>query len=348
MRALASAFVLATLITACGGGTAAPSAAPATPPPSAAATAAATPAPPKVSLKFNWNAASGSSSGLWTAFEAGYFKDENIDVELTNIASSTRAVAALLAKDVQFAHMDGQVLIDANLGGADLRLIYGINNRLVFSVMTKKEIKTPQDLKGKKVGVTTPGSSTHTALLLALRNWGLKESDVGIVSLNEVPNILTALIAGQIDAGVMSPPTNTRAKAAGFNELVNLATDGPEWPSIAVAARADYLKADPTIAERVIRAYARGVQRFKSDKPFGIEVLKKYLKLDDQAVLEDTWGQYRIYLAEVPYVLGMQTTLDVVAEGRAEAKKLKLDELVDSSYVKKLDDAGFFKKLYGK
>ena len=214
--------------------------------------------------------------------------------------------------------------------------------------MTKQDITKPADLKGKKLGITTIGSSTHTAGLLALRTWGMTVSDVTLIQLNEVPNILTGLVAGQVDAGVVSPPTNTRAKAAGFRELINLATDGPEWPSVAVGTTAEYLKANPTVGVRFVRAYSRGVQRFKSDKAFALTVLQKYLKIDDQAILEDTWTQYSKYLAEVPYVLGMQNTLDVVAATNDKAKTLKPDDLIDSTYVKQLEDEGFYKKLYGR
>ncbi len=333
--------LLATIFAACGGG--------APPSPSAAPPAGGSPTQPPVSIKINWTAVSGASSGLWTAFEAGYFKDENINADLVNIPSSSRAVAALLSKEVQFSHLDGQVTADADLGGASLKLIYGINNRLVFSVMAKPDIMKPEDLKGKKIGITTLGSSTHTAGLLALRKWGLQaDKDVTFITLTEVPTILTGLTAGSIDAGVVSPPTNTRAKAAGFNELINLAKDGPEWPSVAVGTTAEYLAANPTVGVRFVRAYARGVHRYKSDKTFALTVLKKYLQLSDQAVLEDTWGQYSQYLAETPYVLGMQNTLDVIAASNARAKALKPEDLIDSRYVKQLDDEGFFKTLYAK
>lgn len=345
MKGLALAFAFALTVAACNGSPGAGS--PAAASPAASASSAASIAPP-VSIKINWTAVSGASSGLWTAFEAGYFKEENIDAELVNIPSSSRAVAALLSKDVQFSHMDGQVIIDADLSGAALKLIYGINNKLVFSVMTKPEITKPADLKGKKLGITTIGSSTHTAGLLALRTWGMQVSDVTLIQLTEVPNILTGLVSGQVDAGVVSPPTNTRAKAAGFKELINLATDGPEWPSVAVGATTEYLKANPTVGVRFVRAYSKGAWRFKTDKAFGISVLKKYLKLDDQAILEDTWTQYSKYLAEVPYVLGMQNTIDAVALTNDKAKALKPDDLIDSTYVKQLDDAGFYKKLYGR
>ena len=343
VRRLGLVVAFSVLVLACGGGAVPGGSAG----PSSLASAADS-AAPHVSLKINWTAKSGTSGGLWTAFESGYFKDENLDVELVNIPSSSRAVAALLAHEADFSHLDGQVVIDADIQGAGLKLIYGVNNRLVFSMMTKQDIKTPQDLKGRKVGVTTVGASTHTAAQLALRMWDLQPKDVTFISLNEVPNILTALVAGQIDAGVMSPPTNTRAKAAGFRELLNFAVDGPEWPSVAVGATAAYLSANPTVGERVVRAYARGVHRFKSDRTFAEDILKKYLNIDDQTVIDDTWDQYRVYLVEVPHVLGMQRTLDVVSEGNAKAKSLKVDDLVDDSYVKRLDDAGYFKTLYGK
>jgi ABC-type nitrate/sulfonate/bicarbonate transport system substrate-binding protein len=351
MRALAFASLFAVVVAACGG-TAAPSATPAQS--SAAATKAAASAAatatqaPKVSLKFNWTAVSGASSGLWTAFEAGYFKDENLDVSLEHIASSSTAVAALLSKQVQFTHLDGEVDIDANLTGGNIRMIYGITNRLVFSVMTKPTITDPADLKGKKLGITKIGSSTDTAARLALGMWGLKpDADVTFIGLSEVPQIFTALSAGSVDAGVVSPPTNFRAKQAGFKELLNLATDGPEWPSVGIGATEDYIKANPDVVTRVVRAYSKGVWRFKTDKAFALTVLKKYLNLSDTAVLEDTWTQFSKYLAQPPYVLGMKNALAEVQK-KKDVSKLKESDLIDTTAVKALDDAGFYKQLYGK
>lgn len=342
MNKLALFAAFAITIAACGG--TAPVAQP-----SATAAASGTPAPRPVSLKFNWTAVSGASSGLWTAFEAGYFKEENLDVELVNIASSSNALKALLAKDIQFTHADGQVVVDADLAGANIKLVYGINNRLVFSVMTKPEIKKPDDLRGKKIGITTIGASTHTATLLALHMWGLvADKDVALIGLSEVPNILAAMIAGQVDAGTVSPPTNTRAKAAGFTELINLGKDGPEWPSVGIASTTEYLQANPDVPPRVIRAYARGIGRFIQDKDFALKTLQKYLKVDDQAILTDTWQQYSVYLAQGPFVLGMQNTLDLMGATNAKAKASKPDDFLDMSFAKKLDDEGLFKKLFAK
>ena len=331
------AVAAAVLISAC-----APAAAPA---PSASQAPAATATPPRFSLKVNWTAQTGANSGLWTAFEAGYFNDENLDVELVNIPSSTRSIAALLAKEVQFGNADVGNLVDAVVQGANVKAIQSITNRLVFSVMVRPDIKTPADLKGKKIGITTPGSSTHTAGLQALKLWGLTDRDVAFVPLTELPNILAALVSGQIDAGVMSPPTNTRAKAAGMAELVNLATDGPNYPSVTVAATGEFIAANPDVVKRFIKAYSRGVVRFKNDKAFGMQAINKYLRLTDTSVLDDTWTQFSKYLEIPPYVKGIESVIADAAARDAKAKNVTPQQVFDETFVKQLDNEGFFKNL---
>lgn len=307
---------------------------------------AASPGQP-ISVKVNWTAVTGANSGLWTAYEAGYFKDENLAVDLIHIPSSKRTVEALITGDVQFGNVDTRNLVEADVSGADIRAVSGITNRLVFSVMASSKIQSPQDLKGKKLGITGVGSSTHTAALQALRLWGLEPGkDVNLVSLTEVPNILATMQTGQVDAGILSPPTNTRARQAGFKELINLATDGPAYPSVTVGAKATYISANPEVVRKFVRAYAKGVHRFKTDKTFGINAIKGYLKIDDQSVLEDTWQQFNQQLAVPPYVIGFDLVIADVAATNDKAKGAKPEQFLDMTFVKELDNSGFFKRLY--
>ncbi len=358
----ATSAALAVLVAACGSAaptaattapTAAPAAAAAKPTTAAAPTVAAvvptpTAAKKNLPIKWIWTAASGVNAGTWTAMEAGYFKDEGLDAEDVHIASSSRAIPALIAGDVQFSNADGNGLVQSVVQGADVKAVVGETNRLVFSVMVAPGINSPQDMKGKKLGITRVGSSTHTAALQALAIWGLKvDEDVALVQLNEVPNILAALEAKQIDAGVVSPPTNTRAKASGYKELINLATDGPEYVSVTIATTNKFIKENPEAVKAFVRGYSRGVQRFKSDKPFAMKVLGKFLQLDDQAVLQDTWEQFSKYLDTKPIVseAGMQRVIDEVSRDEPKARGTKFDQFVDMSAVKALDEAGFFKQL---
>src|SRR5262245_23131521 len=190
---------------------------------------AASPAAGQNPVRINWTAVTGAQSGMFMAKQEGLFKKNGLEVELIHIPSSSRGIQAILAGEIAFSFMDGANAVQANLKGANLALIAGATNRQVFSLMAKPEFKSVDDLRGKKIGITRVGSSTHTSALFALGTAGLKPSDYQILPLVEVPNIFTALVAGQIDAGVVSPPTNSRAKKAGFKELMNLAKDGPEY-----------------------------------------------------------------------------------------------------------------------
>ena len=169
-------------------------------------------------VRINWTAVTGAQSGMFMAQQEGLFRKNGLDVELIHIPSSSRGIQAILAGEIAFSFMDGVNAAQANLKGANLVLVAGATNRQVFSLMAKSDIKRIADLKGKKIGITRVGSSTHTSALYALSSAGLKTTDYQLLPLLEVPNIFTALSAGQIDAGVVSPPTNARAKRAGFVE----------------------------------------------------------------------------------------------------------------------------------
>ena len=290
-------------------------------------------------VRVNWTAVTGAQSGMFMAQQEGLFKKHGLDVELIHIASSSRGIQAILAGEIAFSFMDGVNATQANLKGANLALVAGATNRQVFSLMAKPEFKRITDLRGKKIGITRVGSSTHTSALYALSSAGLKTADYQILPLLEVPNIYTALAAGQVDAGVMSPPTNARAKRSGFVELMNVAKEGPEFVSVAVGSSRSYVKANEDIVRRVVRAYAEGVQIFRTNKPAAIRMIQRQLKVSDPEIQEDTYSQFRDYLEFPPYVSrkGMEAVLAEVADKEPGAKSLKPEDLLDMRFVAELD-----------
>ncbi len=325
--------------------------APAQAPADRPAAAAPTAQPQPVRMTVNWTAVSGSQSGIWMSYEAGLFQEQALDVELVNIASTSRAIQAMVAGEVQMGSLDPAATVEASLNGADLRMLFASVNRLVFSIMTQPTIRQPEDLRGKTLGITRIGSSTHTAALVALQLWGLKpDEDVSLRQLQEVPAILAGMQAGQIDAGAVSPPTNARARQAGYNELINLATQGPEYPSVAVGGPTAWIDANQDAVRRFARAYVQGIQRFKRDKPWAIEVYRKYLKVDDPAVLDDTYNQFSSYIPMPPYVseAGLSRLLqDLVADDPRLVGRSASD-WVDGRFVRELETSGFMRQLTGR
>jgi NitT/TauT family transport system substrate-binding protein len=290
-------------------------------------------------VRINWTAVTGAQSGMFMAQQEGLFKKNGIQVELIHIPSSSRGIQAILAGEIAFSFMDGVNAAQANLKGANLVLVAGATNRQVFSLMGKPEYKRIADLKGKKIGITRVGSSTHTSALFALASAGLRTNDYQLLPLLEVPNIYTALAAGQIDAGIMSPPTNASAKRAGFVELMNVAKEGPEFVSVAVGTSRSYIKSNEENVRRVVRAYAEGVQLFKSNKPAAIRMIQKQLKVTDPEIQEDTYSQFREYLEYPPYVSrkGLEAVLAELADKESAAKNIKPEDLMGIRFVAELD-----------
>jgi NitT/TauT family transport system substrate-binding protein len=298
-------------------------------------------------VRINWTAVTGAQSGMFMAQQEGLFKKNGLEVELIHIPSSSRGIQAILAGEIAFSFMDGNNQVQANLKGANLALIVGATNRMVFSLMAKPEIKKTADLKGKKIGITRIGSSTHTSALYALGQAGLKPADYQILPLLEVPNIFTALVAGQIDAGVVSPPTNSRARKAGMVELMNIAKEGPEYVSVAVGTTRAYLSANENIARRVVRSYAEGVYIFKTNKAAALKMIQNQLKVKDTDIQEDTFNQFSQYLEYPPYVSrkGVEAVIADVAATAPQAKSAKPDDFIEMRFVAELEKEGFFKKF---
>jgi ABC-type nitrate/sulfonate/bicarbonate transport system substrate-binding protein len=290
-------------------------------------------------VRINWTAVTGAQSGMFMAHQEKLFKKNGLDVELIHIPSSSRGIQAILAGEIAFSFMDGSNSAQANLKGANLVLVAGATNRQVFSLMAKAEFKKIADLKGRKIGITRIGSSTHTSALYALGSAGLKPVDYQILPLVEVPNIFTALAAGQIDAGIMSPPTNARAKKAGFVELMNIAKEGPEFVSVAVGTSRSYVKANEDIVRRVVRSYAEGVQLFKSNKAASLRMIQNQLKVKEPEIQEDTYNQFREYLEYPPYVSrkGMEAVLNDISAKNPAAKNVKAEDFLDMRFVAELD-----------
>jgi NitT/TauT family transport system substrate-binding protein len=326
-----------------------PTSAPAAQPTSAPAAAAAPPptAPAQTeSITVIWTAVTGANGPLWTAYEEGYFKQLGLDVTMTHIPSTSRAIAAVLANEAQFANTDPSSLVSADAEGGDMRLVLGLTNRLVFSVMAQPSVNSPEDLKGKRLGITRTGSSTYTAAQQALKIWHLEpDKDVTLLPLSEVPAILAGLQAKQIDAGVVSPPTSIQAKDAGYKELIDLATDGPDYPSVGISTTASFIQSHPEVVSRFVRGYAMGLERFKSDKQTGMTDMNKYLSLDDQNQLDETWQAFSKYLADPPEIpeTGMQAVIADTSADEPKAQGTKPSDYMDLSFIKDLESSGFFK-----
>ncbi|MGE5217636.1 MAG: ABC transporter substrate-binding protein [Chloroflexota bacterium] len=296
-------------------------------------------------LRVAYSAISGAMSSLWVAQEGGYFKREGLDVELLYIGGGSLLIQSMISGDLPFAYGPSVPVINASLRGADLVLVGNTGNSLVFSIMSRPEIKQPAQLKGKKVGVTRLGGSTDWALDAALKQWGMERRDLTVIQTGGMPEGLAGLLAGAFDAVVLSPPSNFRAAKAGMHELVDVGQLKIIFPNTPLSTSESFIRSNRDTALRFLRGFTLGLHRLRSDKEFSMKILSKYTKVTDAETLAQLHQTYGVRYSgdRIPYVRaeGVEEILKKIP-GK-EAREAKASSFIDNSLLKELDQSGWFK-----
>jgi len=292
------------------------------------------------------------NAALWIAEDKGLFKKYGIDSEVILIGgASAGGVSSLIAGDVQFLGGAGGAVISAGLNGADVVMIASIVNRGVQRVMARSDLKKPEDLRGKRVGITRLGAASHLVLLMMLRTWGMSPNDVQTMQIGSSPAMMAALEKGGIDAAVMTEPTFFFAEDQGYRVLADLAdTDIYYLHSMIDTTRA-FTRTHRDLTLRFLRGYIEGIAFFKKNRKESIDVLAKKLRTASSQTkyLERSHALYSSgYFENTPYpsLKGVNTVLDFLARDNPKARSADPRSFIDNSLVKELDDSGFIKKLY--
>ncbi len=288
---------------------------------------------------------------LWVAEEKGLFKKYGIEPEFVIIGGSTAGISALLAGDVVFLQNSGDGIINADLRGADLVMIAAMLNKGVQRVMSRPDIKTPEDLKGKKVGITRFGTVSQTILETALAMWKFNRSDVAVVQVGSSPAMLASLDKGGIDAAVLTIPSSFVAMDRGYRVLADFADMGIYYLHSMLSVRRSFLEANRDLATRFIKGFVEGIAYFLRNKKESLAVLKKKLRTGPEAekhleAAYDLLAGKQYERAPYPSLLGVKTNLDFLAKENPKAKEANPNSFIDGSIIKELDESGFIKKLY--
>ena len=300
------------------------------------------------SIKLGYAALSGSQVASWMAKEGGYLSKYGIDAELIYIPA-VATTQALIAGEIQLAQVTGVSTSGAILAGADVRIIASSLNRLVGFIYARPEIKTPEELKGKRLGISRFGAVSETGSSIFLARFGLKRgTDVAIIQLGGLPEIVTALERAGIDAGFASPPNSGRAKRLGMRELFDIDSLGIELQQTCITVTTKYLREHRPLVKSFVQAYSEGLHRLVTDRDFSLRVLKKYLRVDEKEVLNETYDFYSQRVQKIPYptLKGIKFILDSIAETQPRARNVAPETFVDLSLLQEIEQSGFFAQLW--
>ena len=303
-------------------------------------------------VRVGLSALSPTNWAVWIAEEKGLFKKHGIDAQVIFIGGgAARGMNALVARDVQFMIIGGVGVINAALRGIDVTMVASNVNLSTQRLMSRPEIKSPEDLKGKRVGVTAFGSNTHSVLLMLLKRWSMKPEDLVILQIGPSPTMILSLEKHLIDAAILTSPSDFIAEEKGNRTLADLADMKLYSLQSTLSTSRDYLRSSQDQATRFIRGYSEGIAFVKKNKVQSIEVLRKKLRLDhSQSVyIEKTYSLYAgKYLDQIPYVSiqGVKTLLDFIAPDIPKATSADAESFIDARIVKQLESSGFYAKLY--
>ena len=299
-------------------------------------------------IKFGYAALNAGQVAPWIAKEAGYLSKYGIEADLIYIPA-VAATQALIAGEIQLAQVTGVSTAGAILAGADVRIIASVQNKLAGTIYARPEITSPEQLKGKKLGISRFGALSDTAVSIFLQRYGLKRNtDVAVVQMGGLPEIITALERGAIQAGFANPPQTSRAKKLGMRQLFDLNTLGVDLQQTCVTVTTKYMRERRPVVKSFIQAYAEGLHRFITDRDFSIQVMKKYLRIDDKDILDDAYTFYSEKLEKIPYptLKGIKFIIDEMAERNPQAKKASPESFVDLSVLQEIEQSGFFAQLW--
>jgi len=304
-------------------------------------------------IVINYPNKSGSQWPLFLAKEGGFYQKYGLDVEL-NFGVHPAGIAMLASGQGQMVNSSLEQMMQAASKDGSLSLVGSSLNRGTFALMSTKNLKTVQALKGKKIAVSQVGDAPYGYVVAILSKAGLSDRDVQWIPVGQgVAGRAAALTSGRADATILTAPAYFKLETEGYNTLVNLAEREDIFASTAYTMAKTDLKPDTSLAEALIKAHAEAIKKFYEDKPAAITA---YLKYDPEANPADIDRTYDLYakpqaFERVPYVL--TGAVDSVVKQQSDpqlAEQMKSydwKQVIDNSIVDKLVKEGFFVQLFG-
>jgi ABC-type nitrate/sulfonate/bicarbonate transport system substrate-binding protein len=294
----------------------------------------------------------GFQAPVWTPKDLGLFEKYGFRGDVVLVPGSVRQIQALQGGSIHFAQVDAATAITAINQGADMVMLSGSLNSFPYSFMAQKEIRKPDDLVGKKIGILAVGGATETATILALKAWNVPRQSVTIFPAGDPVGRIVALSTRAIDATVLSYPDINEAMRVGMHALADMSEmKEASFPMNVMVVRRSFAEKNRDTVKRFQQAYAEGTYQFMTNKERGMAVLSKRLRSKNPKGLEETY-QYFARKFSFPTrvsTAGLRNTLELLSQRSPSVKiDMNVGKYLDEGTLDELEREGFFKRLTAK
>jgi ABC-type nitrate/sulfonate/bicarbonate transport system substrate-binding protein len=302
-------------------------------------------------LKIIYSQFTMTNSVSWFAREARLFERYGLAADLVYV-DSTPAVQALTAGQAPVATMSGGLAVGPYLNGLDLVMVAGWCNLNSYQLITRSEIRRPEDLRGKVIGIGRFGAAADWGLRLILRKLGINETkDVQIIQAGGggPATRLGAMEAKKLDATVLDSPQTVQARRLGFNVLADGVELGIPFLQGGLVTRQAYVRSHEDTVRRIVRTVVDAIHYAKTNREAALKVMQKYLRIQDRDALEDAYESFVIkQFPRAPYATpaAVQTIFDLAAARDPRAKSADPQGFIDMRFVREIEQSGAIDQLY--
>lgn len=303
-------------------------------------------------LKLIYSQFTMTNSASWFAREAGLFARHGLTADLIYVDSAP-AVQALTAGAAPMATMSGGLAVGPYLNGLDIVMLAGWCNLNSYQLIARPEIRRPEDLRGKIIGIGRYGAAADWGLRLILRKLGIDEhKDVQIVQAGGggPATRLAAMEAKKLDATVLDSPQTVQARRLGFRTVADGVELGIPFLQGGLVTRRAYVKSNEDTVRRVVRVIVEAIHYAKTNREAALKIMQKYLRVQDREALEDAYESFVIkQFPRVPYPVppAVQVIFDLASSRDPRAKTADPHGFIETRFVRELEQNGVIDQLYG-
>jgi NitT/TauT family transport system substrate-binding protein len=284
---------------------------------------------------------------LWLGDTAGLFKKNNLDVEIIYMPGNISA-PSLMAGEIQFGQMTGALMSPVRLQGGDPVMLVSVQELLDDRLVVRPNIRTPEELKGKRIAISRFGAASHMRVLNMLPRYGLSERDVTFLQIGDTPARIIAMTGNAVDASSFSPPDHLTAQQAGMKVLLNMAELNIYYQGTGLVTTQHYIAKNRDLIRRMVKSYVEAIHIVRTHPEVTKRAFVKYRKTKDEKQLENAYQTLRETVKAKPYpnLEGFKTIFKDVSDRIPAAKTANPKEFVDVSFLDELDKSGYIDGLY--
>jgi NitT/TauT family transport system substrate-binding protein len=297
-------------------------------------------------IRIGYTSPTPNQSVLWVAEASGLLKKNGVEPEVIYMPGNI-SLPSLLSGEIQFGQMTGALMAPGRLQGGDPVMLLSVQDYLDDRFVVRPNIKSAEELKGKRIGISRFGAASHMRVLNILPRYGLSDKDVTFLQIGDTPARVIALIGNSIDASSFSPPDHLAATQAGMKLLFNMRELNIPYQGTGLVATQRYIARNRDSARRLVKSFVDAIHLVRTNPEVTKKALAKYRKTNDEKQLEDAYQTIREIVRPKPYpsLEGFKTIFKDVSDRIAAAKSANPREFMDTSFLDELDKSGYLDGL---